>query len=1140
MYASAANPASVSPSHLLALDRRQLSMKDPLFLVHVDIVFRHHALGLRLASVSPEKVAPYNLHAEVAEILRLPNGNRGPIDDHNLRAALPSLYTDLTALNPFSTLFRRRVYRGMRLSIINSTFQTDVPFETVMDMLNRIPRPLVVRFVDCAKGITADLPLAMPILPSTPPMVPSPLVRRALPLPTTLPWVPWSSMFAIEFPTGRLGIIWAPSPSQQQLSTQIHALYEHPSGLRTLAERYNAMSDDFMHLRPGLSLAAINHHALVAISHDDVVDHLRRTPRPITLHFCLPDEELSEDATCPVVRLQTDATLQPECEPHAVVSAIKPTAAAAPSTLPPAPVPLTIHTTRTVAAIPAASSTATVASGAPSTSTTGGAGGTVVAGVAPTASRESLASAPTEPQVAPIVKLTPMGTPAPQKGKQKKVVDNPKLNKDRRYTWVQSTNVRFGPGAFGMKTQEYKGSVLPEFQVEVYEITSKGSLETINATMDTKVQLGMRLVSIDDQGLQHKSYDQVLGLLRAAGRPVTIAFADVLQSTVEDKEYDSYLESTKPVSWWGGGGATVKPLEYLVPIEIAFDAGPLGLETRDITEFNGDVPLNVEVNAIVQVLESGAFGPVTLYNWSHPSTLRLQKGMRIYKVNDKVMWASPYTEVLETIRKASRPVVVAFVDAQGIQCDDDDESELDVPQQQALFRNQLLQLDQIDTEKAIQDTNALNWGLEGLALTKEGRLAEVKSRKVGLAIQLEMDAMAALNQELTALAEEEMKMHAMIQELDALTAGTMENPLVVRSKRLEERSTKLQDRTKKLKADQKKLKARQSALTVEKDQVEALVAALPEEQISDERIEAGALFDVDIVGATKKEQLELFKRHFKELQKEYEQEDRRRKLVQREVAYMRRHIKSLSKAEKKTKKTAKVKSTETDSRISNLREKLKLINDQLATAAEKGNSEHANKLSKRRKQLTKQLKALKEDKESCRDGGTATKKKKSRKESKAVGSTYDAVTQTATSVHAKPLVPQSETTMLSSPSPQKLNFLLEGTLDKHPTISNETDIFTSGWKQFKKAYPRVCFITPRGTLAYYRQKGDSEPRGELNLVDRSLEITVNGCAFTLCTSTESTKFEARSSGECRKWVDAVKAANLHFVRQASQRKTMSK
>ncbi|RHY79203.1 hypothetical protein DYB30_008797 [Aphanomyces astaci] len=66
----------------------------------------------------------------------------------------------------------------------------------------------------------------------------------------------------------------------------------------------------------------------------------------------------------------------------------------------------------------------------------------------------------------------------------------------------------------------------------------------------------------------------------------------------------------------------------------------------------------------------------------------------------------------------------------------------------------------------------------------------------------------------------------------------------------------------------------------------------------------------------------LFKRHFKDVQKEYQQEDRRRQLVQREVAYMRQHVKMLAKAEKKMKKTAKLKPSKTDTRISTLREKL--------------------------------------------------------------------------------------------------------------------------------------------------------------------------------------------------------------------------
>ncbi|RHY28233.1 hypothetical protein DYB32_006119 [Aphanomyces invadans] len=538
--------------------------------------------------------------------------------------------------------------------------------------------------------------------------------------------------------------------------------------------------------------------------------------------------------------------------------------------------------------------------------------------------------------------------------------------------------------------------------------------------------------------------------------------------------------------------------------------------------------------------------------------------MRIYKVNDKLMWQSEYSDVLDAIRKAVRPVVVVFVDVDGPQCrdefnEDDDNNEMDEDEwspeaQQALYRRHVHLIDQIDMEDAVQDTAQLHWDLHAHHLAQEAALVHAKIHKMHMELAAQAEETAAWHQKITDLHDDQRRYRSIIDDLDSQAAGTAENPLLVRAKRLEERSQKLHDRTKKLKSDHKKLKVRQEALTKERHELDALVDALPEDDVSESRKLAAALFDVDVT-LPLHEQLALFQRQLKEVDKEYQQEDRRRKLVQREVQYMRKHIKSLSKAEKKLKKTTKVKSSEIDTRKSNLREKLKLINDQLATAAEAGDNELAAKLTKRRKHLTKELRALQEDDSASAKNAPTASKKQAKRAKKTAPAKAVSTGSTGNDVAIGAMRPRAAPSPTARQPSVKLDFFLEGMLDKHPTISNETDVFTIGWKNFKKAYPRFCIITARGTLAYYRQQGDAEARGELNLADRSMEIQVyerpvwrmdssqpphvcvarNGCVFTLCTNTESTKFEARSSGECRKWVDAIKAANYHFVTACSRR-----
>ncbi|ETV65713.1 hypothetical protein, variant 1 [Aphanomyces astaci] len=1056
---------------------------DERTFVQVDVYFQERSLGVQFTPVPSDVVAPFHLHAQVADVHRLPNGERSPIDMANLRAPTPS----------------RRVSRGMRLSWINSTPLTHVAFSSVISMLSSARRPLVLRFEDChqPRGLSASPPpppppLALPIMPSLPP--------PTTPLPPhSLSWItPYIAMVGVIFPPGRLGLHLAPICDDvisrcHSLSTRIAALVPHPLGVPTLASRYNAVAYDQGHMRltPGLAIAAINFHSVAGLCHSDVVDRIRRLVRPTTLHFCdlskgiSHDVAASETSSLPV-RIPWNAT---------------PTQQLTTLEQPPD------HTSMATST----SSTSSTSSSSITTSTKLVVGATTA--VAPCGSSLYMGS-----HVLAMARVHP--TPP------RSVRHAPNVPNRSVYSWIWSTQVEFCEILYGMKTQEYTGSDFAEFHVELDAIPPDGALAKWNANAPTlEVVATMRLVCIGNQGLQHKSYDQVLALLRSASRPVSITFADTSKSTVEDKEYEAYMESVKPVaatsSWWGTSAALVRPVQYLVPISISFNDGPLGLETQDVSETRSNVPLYVQVHAIVQILESGEFGPVSRYNWSHPAALRLHPGMRIYQVNAKVMWQCSYNEVLDAIRHAHRPVVVVFVNIDGPTCCDSIQELKDtsiqelkdhsILEHQQLYRRHMYQLDAIDTLEAAQDMRRLYWVQQIRHLNQFQALVAAKVLRMNRILADLANHSVAWHHRIADLNHDRQRYQSLLDALAAQAQGQMDNPLLIRANRLDERATKLHDRVRKLEADHKKLKVRHKGLTNQRQELEAMLPNEDEEEkVSQARKTAAKLFDVDIL-LPLQDQLALFKRHFKDVQKEYQQEDRRRQLVQREVAYMRQHVKSLVKAEKKMKKTAKLKPSKTDTRISTLREKLKSINDQLAAAADSGDNEHAAKLSKRRKHLTKELRAALYDQD---------KKNTLKVPSKGFYKTNNVIAEMN---HPQPTTPTTKARPLAY-------FFIDGTLDKHPTISNETDIFTSGWKHFKKAYPRYCTITTHGSLAYFRQPGDAHARGELNLADRSLEIAVHGCEFTLCTNTESTKFHAKSTRDCRKWVDAIQAANAHFTK----------
>jgi hypothetical protein len=111
---------------------------------------------------------------------------------------------------------------------------------------------------------------------------------------------------------------------------------------------------------------------------------------------------------------------------------------------------------------------------------------------------------------------------------------------------------------------------------------------------------------------------------------------------------------------------------------------------------------------------------------------------------------------------------------------------------------------------------------------------------------------------------------------------------------------------------------------------------------------------------------------------------------------------------------------------------------------------------------------------------------------------------------------------------------MSGLLMKHPSHSNERGLF--GNITLRGVRERYCALDGTGSLAYYKRKGDREPRGTIPLDIPSLEVIyaqneIKSSEFSICTPTHQNKFVAKTRDEMLRWVKALEATHAMLMSQ---------
>jgi len=106
------------------------------------------------------------------------------------------------------------------------------------------------------------------------------------------------------------------------------------------------------------------------------------------------------------------------------------------------------------------------------------------------------------------------------------------------------------------------------------------------------------------------------------------------------------------------------------------------------------------------------------------------------------------------------------------------------------------------------------------------------------------------------------------------------------------------ERVTKLRVDNKKLRKKQEALEHQNEEIQAEVAEMPEVKISPILKSASEIFEVELMQPLE-DQLRKYKLLYEQQVEDLAKEERRTKLVEREVYYMQKYMKKLDKKAKK-------------------------------------------------------------------------------------------------------------------------------------------------------------------------------------------------------------------------------------------------
>lgn len=546
--------------------------------------------------------------------------------------------------------------------------------------------------------------------------------------------------------------------------------------------------------------------------------------------------------------------------------------------------------------------------------------------------------------------------------------------------------------------------------------------------------------------------------------------------------------------------------------------------------------------------------------------------MRVTGIEDTVLAGLTYKEVVDKLKKASRPLKIRFADVEKGTAEDNPELAMLTEQESKETGQSSVYLQQKQEYTRVLVTSELHtelWTIETKKLLRSVNVMKKKWDTVSGEFDVLNERRLDLRKENDRLVNEKQKYDTMIKHLKLQEIHAMENPELVKANELARRNAELTEDIAKMSAGNKRLRKERVTLQTALDEVENALSKL--DKTTEEEEEKGGddeFFGIDLT-APPAEQLAAFKKKMRFMEDELNKEQRKAAKVQREMEQLNKHFATLSSSSSSSSRTKTADEKESSSskslsssgsgtnsavspeitrleaKVLELRKQQRSVVETMSKAAHVGDQGLAKECQRRRHAIKEELKHAQdaliklktEGSSSARDGSSGTKS--------SSGSTSTKTTASSSSSSSSRSQKNSSSESSSSQSPsttssgqqqrsKKVDKMptLVGFLDKGPTEWSERGLI-SNMKTMRGARERWCEITPDGFLKYYKRRGDPVVRGEIDLSDKTFEVvcedTKRGREFVLSTDTQQSHFFTKSTQELDKWVKTLRAANKYLV-----------
>lgn len=555
--------------------------------------------------------------------------------------------------------------------------------------------------------------------------------------------------------------------------------------------------------------------------------------------------------------------------------------------------------------------------------------------------------------------------------------------------------------------------------------------------------------------------------------------------------------------------------------------------------------------------------------------------MRVTGIEEIGLAGLTYKEVVDKLKRASRPLKIHFADVEKGTMEDNPQLAMLTEQESKESGQSSAYLQQKQEYTRVLVTSELHtelWTIETKKLLRSMNVMKVKWDAVSGEFDVLNERRLDLRKENDRLVNEKQKYDTMIKHLKLQEIHAMENPELIKANELAKRNAELTEDIAKMSAGNKRLRKERVTLQTALDELESSLAKLDNKPSEEDEEKGGddEFFGIDLT-APPREQLIAFKKKMRFIEEELSKEQRKATKVQREMDQLNKHLANLSSSSSFRSKAEEKESfgsnkslsssgngqgsseiTRLEAKILELRKQQRSVVETMSKAAQVGDQGLAKECQRRRYAIKEELKHAQDDLHKLKTDSSSTSGREGSSGSRQVSSSSSSAQISASSSSGgaggsssssssrtrknstNPAVssttnPSSSKSMTSSSQrPKNADKMptLVGFLDKGPTEWSERGLI-SNMKTMRGARERWCEITSDGFLKYYKRRGDPVVRGEIDLSDKTLEVvcedTKRGREFVLSTNSQQSHFFTKSTQELDKWVKTLRAANAYLV-----------